>query len=84
MRRGRRTTGRIVASTLGFGLAYYFDAVNGAHRRQRLQGMAQRALRAADRVTPDVTDPPPVFHPLLGTHRPGVDDRRSERPAAVR
>jgi hypothetical protein len=85
LRRGKRTTGRIVVSTLGFGVAYYFDTENGELRRKRLHHMAQRAFRAIDdRSAPDVSDPPPVFHPVLRTHHAGVADRPWKRPAAAR
>jgi hypothetical protein len=85
MRRGKRTTGRIVVSTLGFGVAYYFDTENGELRRKRLHHMAQQAVRAiSERLAPDATDPPAVFHPVLRPHHAGVADRPWERPAAAR
>ena len=43
--RGEETTGRIVASALGFGMAYYFDVGDGGERRQRLHHLARRAAR---------------------------------------
>lgn len=84
MRRGKKTTGRIAVSILGFGVAYYFDTENGELRRKRLRRMAQQAFGAInDRFAPDVSDPPPVFHPVLRTHHAGIADRPWERPAAA-
>lgn len=66
MQRGRKTTGRIVASALGFGVAYYFDAENGGLRRKRLVSAARAALRDVSiLLAPDVDDPPVVFHPVF-------------------
>lgn len=70
MRRGKRTTGRIVASALGFAMAYYFDPENGELRRKRLHRTAQGALHAVEgRLAGEVTDadPPAVFHPVQRT-----------------
>ncbi len=65
-RRARRTTGRILVSALGFGMAYYFDTENGTARRKQLQQWLQRAVRNVDSVlTSEVGDPPPVFHPMM-------------------
>jgi hypothetical protein len=65
IQRGRRATGRIVASALGFGLAYYFDSQNGAERRQRLHQAARRTFRHINgALTPEAVDPP-VFSPIL-------------------
>ena len=70
LQRGRKTTGRIVASALGFGMAYYFDAESGAERRKRLHQIVQHAVRDINaRLTPDVGDAPVVFHPVLRGHR---------------
>jgi hypothetical protein len=82
LRRGKKTTGRIVVSTLGFAIAYYFDTENGGLRRQRLRQKVQGLLRTLhDGLPPDAADDPPaVFHPLLGT--PGVDE--GARPAGRR
>jgi hypothetical protein len=67
---GRKTAGRIVVSALGFGVAYYFDTENGALRRKRLHQMLQRtAHKVSAAVVTDAEDPPPVFHPVLRTHR---------------
>ncbi len=67
-RRARRTTGRILVSALGFGVAYYFDTENGERRRTRLYEMLQRAARSIDSVSaPEAGDPPPTFSPLLRT-----------------
>ncbi len=64
-RRARRTTGRIVVSALGFGLAYYFDTENGVARRDQLRRSLRRTAATIDSVlAPEVGDPP-AFHPLL-------------------
>jgi hypothetical protein len=77
MRRARRTTGRILVSALGFGVAYYFDVENGGVRRKRLHDALQRAGRSLDSVlTTEVGDPPPVFHPMLR----GIPARAPESP----
>ena len=66
IQRGRKTTGRIVASALGVGVAYYFDTENGALRRQRLVAAGRAALRDVSiLMAPDVGDPPVVFHPVF-------------------
>ncbi len=85
LRRGKKTTGRIVVSTLGFAMAYYFDTENGGLRRQRLQQTAQGLLRTLhDGPAPNAGDPPPVFHPLLRTQRvEGSPRRRGGRAAAA-
>ena len=68
--RGRKTTGRIVVSARGFAVAYYFDTENGALRRKRLHQLVQRTVRNVSAVVAaDAEDPPPVFHPVLRTHR---------------
>ena len=78
-RRVRRTTGRILVSALGFGVAYYFDPQSGGARRTRLQLSLRRAARTIDsRLTSDVEDPPPVFDPMPWGLR--VPESRS-RPA---
>lgn len=84
VRRGRRATGRIVVSALGFGLAYYFDTENGELRRKHLQQTVQRAVRAlSDAMAPDGGDAPPVFNPVLRSHRSeGSTHRAWERAAA--
>jgi hypothetical protein len=67
-RRVERTSERILATALGFGLAYYFDTENGSARRQKLRRQLRRvtdridAVLAADPVPADI---PPVFYPLL-------------------
>jgi hypothetical protein len=64
-RRARRTTGRILVSALGFGVAYYFDTENGGIRRKQLQRWLQQTARNVDSVlTSEVGDPPPSFSPL--------------------
>jgi hypothetical protein len=81
LRRGKRVTGRIVASALGFGVAYYFDTQNGATRRKRLQQMVQRTVGNIDGVrASDVEDAPPVFRPVLHALRA---DGRAHRTAHV-
>ncbi len=64
-RRARRTSGRILVSALGFGMAYYFDTENGAARRTQLRHWLQQTARTVDSVlTSEVGDPPPVFSPV--------------------
>lgn len=71
IRRGRKTTGRIVVSALGFSVAYYFDTENGAVRRKRLHDLLRRTVHNIESgLAPEVGDPPPVFPPVLRTHRP--------------
>ncbi len=83
VRRGKRTTGRIVASALGFGMAYYFDTENGELRRRQLRKTVQHALSSVkDACVPSAEDPP-VFHPVLRTHRVGGTVGRAGGPAAV-
>src|ERR1700684_2679825 len=86
VQRGRKATGRIVVSALGFAMAYYFDAENGAERRQRLHPMGPHAapeVRTA--FEPDVADPPVVFHPVFRGHRgPGDVPSADTRVGAVR
>lgn len=80
VRRGRRTTGRIVVSALGFGVAYYFDMENGDVRRKRLRQTMQRTLHNVDSaLSSDLGDPPPVFQPV---HTLGSEGRA--RPGAAR
>jgi hypothetical protein len=82
-RRARKTTGRIVVSALGFGLAYYLDAENGADRRRQLRGLLRRSATAVDSMfAPEVGDPPAVFHPLLrglGAEEPAPGHSRQYR-----
>jgi hypothetical protein len=81
VQRGRKTTGRIAASALGFAMAYYFDAESGGERRKRLHHVVQRAARdVSARLAPEVGDPPVVFHPVFRSHRmqgdvPSADTR---------
>jgi hypothetical protein len=86
VQRGRKTTGRIVASALGFGMAYYFDAENGGERRKRLHQIVQHAARdVSARLASDVGDPPVVFHPVLRGHRAQGDvPAAGKRVGAVR
>ena len=82
-RRARRTTGRILVSALGFGVAYYFDPENGGARRKQLQQSLRRATGHFDSVSSEVGDPPPVFDPLLrGLRVPGSASRPAPRAAA--
>jgi hypothetical protein len=84
VRRGRRATGRIVVSALGFGMAYYFDAENGELRRKHLFQTVQRTVRAlSDTVAPDAGDAPPVFHPVLRAHRSEESTHRAREHAAA-
>ena len=82
-RRTRRTTGRILFSAAGFGLAYLFDAENGAARRARLRRSLHHATSTRYSVLAPVTgvdDAPPVFGPLLrglGAEGIGPGVRRS-------
>jgi hypothetical protein len=67
-RRARRTSGRILVSALGFGVAYYFDTENGDGRRKRLYEALQRGSRSIGLVlAPGAGDPPPLFTPLVRT-----------------
>jgi len=61
-RRARRTTGRILVSALGFGVAYYFDTENGEARRQRLVKSLRRSPHGLDfALTSEAEDPPHIF-----------------------
>ena len=83
IQRGRKTTGRIVASALGFGVAYYFDSENGALRRKRFQ----HALRGVVRVlaAPDVGEQPVIFDPVFkGDRILGIVPSGKQRVEAVR
>jgi len=76
MRRARRTTGRILVSALGFGVAYYFGV-----RRKRLHDALRRAGRSLDSVlTTEVGDPPPVFHPMLRGMPSGAPESPGDAP----
>ena len=70
IQRGRKTTGRIVASALGFGVAYYFDAENGALRRKRLQ----HALRGARPESTSRWRPMSAIRRHLSSGAPGRPD----------
>jgi hypothetical protein len=83
-RRARRTTGRILVSALGFGVAYYFDTEKGDRRRKHLYGALQRTAHSIDSVlAPEAGDPPPLFTPLLRAFRPDaeVSSYRAPEPA---
>jgi hypothetical protein len=86
IQRGRKTTGRIVASALGFGVAYYFDSENGALRRKRFHDAVRAALRDVSLLAaPDVDDPPVVFHPVFkGDRVLGIVPSGKRRAEAVR
>ncbi len=82
-RRARKTSGRILVSALGFGVAYYFDTENGDRRRKRLYGALQHAARSIDSVlAPEAGDPPPMFTPLLRALKPDADE--SSYPTTTR
>jgi hypothetical protein len=81
-RRARRTTGRILVSALGFGMAYYFDTEHGQARRKQLQHWLQRTARSIDSVlTSEVGDPPPVFYPVWRDLRALEPDSPRPEPA---
>ena len=81
-RRARRTTGRILVSALGFGMAYYFDTEDGAARRKQLQHWLQQTARTVDSVlTSEVGDPPPVFSPVRRGLRALESDAAAPGPA---
>src|ERR1700761_3529606 len=74
LRRGKKATGRIVVSALGFALAYYFDPENGELRRKQLHQTVQRAFRTLNEAAvSNAGDPPPVFPSLLRPPRPESD-----------
>jgi hypothetical protein len=84
IRRGKKATGRIVVSTLGFGLAYYFDTENGELRRKQLRCTVRQALRGLNEaLAPDVTEPAPTFHSVLRTDHGQGFSRRPERGAVA-
>jgi hypothetical protein len=79
-RRAKRTSGRVVLTALGFGLAYYFDTANGPARRRQLREHVRTAVRKIDRAftsDPVVDDVPAVFSPLLQStpERPTIRPR---------
>ena len=86
VRRGRKTTGRIVVSALGFGAAYYFDTENGSVRRKRLHQMLQRTVHNIESsMAPHAGDLPPVFPPVLRSHTTNAHARGpAERVGMVR
>jgi hypothetical protein len=80
MRRARKTSGRLLASALGFGVAYYFDTENGASRRKQLQRWLSRTAQRVDSVfDSEAGDPPPVFYPAMR----GEPDGRARPDALV-
>ncbi len=65
VRRGRRATGRVVVSALGFGVAYYFDTENGGLRRKRLHETLHRVVADIDSArTSGDRGLSPVFRPV--------------------
>jgi len=82
-RRARRTTGRILVSALGFGVAYYFDPENGALRRKRLHQLLQRVAQRVDAaLAPEAGDPPPDVPSIRRALRPESEpDLGSHSPA---
>ena len=71
IRRVRRSTGRLVACALGFGVAYYFDPENGALRRKRLHRLLQRVAQRVDAaLAPEAGDPPPDLPAIRRALRP--------------
>ncbi len=69
-RRARRTTGRILVSALGFGVAYYFDTENGDRRRKRLHVALQHGVRFIESaLDAEAGDPPPILTPVLRAFR---------------
>ena len=84
IRRGRKTTGRIVVSAFGFAVAYYLDTENGAARRKRLSQFLQRTAHTIESgLAPEVDDPPAVFPPVLRTHRPEEHRQGPAEPIEV-
>jgi hypothetical protein len=74
IQRGRKTTGRIVASALGFSLAYYFDPENGGLRRKHLQHTVRGFFgEINDALAPDIADP--AFVPSVLRADPGTGPR---------
>jgi|GEM_PF-3084318 len=66
MRRARRTSGRLLASALGFGVAYFLDTENGQARRRKAQQRLGRTARRLDSVFgSEAGDPPPGSTPRL-------------------
>ena len=84
IQRGRKTTGRIVASALGFSVAYYFDPENGGLRRKHLQHAVRGVFREInDALAPDIADPASV--PSVQRAHPGTGPRpMADRVAAAR
>jgi hypothetical protein len=79
IQRGRKTTGRIVASALGFSVAYYFDSQRGGLRRKRLQHSMRGFFgQSNDALAPDIADP--AVLPLVLRAHP----RSSSRPMTDR
>jgi hypothetical protein len=86
VRRGRRATGRIVVSALGFGVAYYFDTENGGLRRKRLHETLHRVVADISSArTSEDGGASPVFQPVLHARRgEGRARGGTERVEAVR
>jgi hypothetical protein len=84
VRRGKRTAGRVVVSALGFAMAYYFDTEHGEERRRHLHQAVRHAVHSLqDARSRDLGDPPPVFHPMLRTHRAAATVDQPRGPAAA-
>jgi hypothetical protein len=84
IQRGKKTTGRIVASALGFSVAYYFDPESGGLRRKHLQHTVRGFFgQINNALAPDVADPA-VFPSVLRAH-PGTGSRPlADRVGAAR
>jgi hypothetical protein len=84
IQRGRKTTGRIVASALGFSVAYYFDPESGGLRRKHLQHAMRRLLgQINDGSAPDIADPV-VFPSVMRSHPGPGAGRMADRVGAAR
>jgi hypothetical protein len=84
IQRGKKTTGRIVASALGFSVAYYFDPESGGLRRKHLQHTVRGFFgQINDALAPDVADPA-VFPSVLRVHRGAGSRPMADRVGAAR
>jgi len=79
IQRGRKTTGRIVASALGFSVAYYFDPESGGLRRKHLQHTVRGFFDQINNALAPVSADPAVFPSVLRAH-----PRTGLRPMADR
>ena len=65
-RRVRKSSARLLALALGFGVAFYLDTENGDARRKQLWYWLRRTSRRLEGVIDsEAGDPPPVFYPAL-------------------